>query len=101
MAARLEHSAMCQNRTVNADNVVALADHDAPPIILQITLQLDPERTVIPAAIQSAVDFARLENESPPLAQADDSLHSLRIGLVTHEVNRVTADYADDTDEKV
>src|ERR1039457_2666690 len=100
MATRFQHGAMCQNRTVHPNDVVALAHHHAPPVLLEIIFQLDPKRTVIPATVHSAVDFARLENESAPLAQADDFLHPLRISLVAHDHRRATANYADDTDEE-
>ena len=75
---------MHQNRAVHADDVIALVHHDAPPIVLQITLQFDPERAVIPGAVQSAVNFARLENEAAPLAQADDLLHALGVSRRAH-----------------
>src|SRR5207244_3461734 len=80
--------------------VVALAHHHAPPIILQVALQLDPEWTVIPGAVETTVDFARLENESPPLTQADDLFHPLWVSLVGHKEEWATADYADGTDEE-
>ena len=91
---------MGQDRAVHPHDVVAFADHDAPPIILHVPLQLHPKRPVIPATIQSAIDFARLENESPPLTQADDL--SIRCGSVFSliRMKRATADYADDTDEE-
>jgi hypothetical protein len=75
---------MGQNGTIHADYVIPFSDHDAPPVVLQVALQLDSERTVVPTAIQPAVDLARLKDESSPLAQADDSFHPLRICFFAH-----------------
>ncbi len=72
---------MRQDGAVESDDVVPFAHHHAPPVVLQVPLQFRAERTKIPHAVKSAVDFCRLENEPPPLAKADDSLHSLRICL--------------------
>src|SRR5205814_6927264 len=80
VTARFPNRAVHQDRAVHADDVVAFVGHDAPPIIFQITLQLDAERSVIPETIQPAVDFARLKNETAPLAQADDLFHPCRAG---------------------
>src|SRR5205085_10915384 len=87
VSARLPDRATHQDRAIHADDVLPLAHHNAPPIILHVPLQLDAERPVIPAAVKSAVDFARLENESPPLAQANDLLHPLRVW--THKLSAV------------
>src|SRR6266403_1661228 len=63
-----EDSRMSQDRAIHTDDIVALVHHHTPPIVFQIALQFDAERTVIPAAVQAAVDFARLENETAPFA---------------------------------
>ena len=52
---------MRQDRAVHPDDVVALMHHDAPPVVLQVALQFDAERSVIPGAVKSAVDFAGLK----------------------------------------
>src|SRR5205085_8791587 len=70
-------------------NVVAFADHDSPPIIFHVPLQLHAEWSIIPAAVQAAVDFARLENESAPLAQADDLFHPARTGTRRRRAVRI------------
>ncbi len=75
--ARFPYRPVHQNRAIHSDDVVALVDHDAPPVILDIALQLDPERPVIPQPIETAVDFARLKNEAAPFAQANDFFHAL------------------------
>src|SRR5436190_20531861 len=59
-------------------------DHHTPPIILQVPLQFDANWPIMPCAVQPAVDFARLENETAPLAQADDLLHPFRVARFVH-----------------
>src|SRR5436309_15011211 len=49
--------------------------HHVPPIILEVAFQFDAKRSVIPGAVEAAVNFARLENESAPLTQAGDLFH--------------------------
>src|SRR6266487_1531209 len=66
VTARLPNGAIHQNRSIHADDVVALVHHHSPPIIFQVALQLHAKRAVIPAAVQAAVNFARLENKATP-----------------------------------
>src|SRR5262249_61906317 len=51
-----------------------------PPERLQVVLELDPERPVVPEAVDAAVDLARLPDEAAPRAERDDRVH-LRDGL--------------------
>ena len=44
--------------------IVMLGNHVGPPAILDVSFQLNPERTVIPASVHSAVDLAGLEYET-------------------------------------
>src|SRR5207237_10284364 len=85
--------------------------HHSPPVVLQVALQFDAERSVIPQAVQSAVNFARLENEAAPLAQADDLFHACRAvalrrralgirGRAQYFGTELTADYADVADNE-
>ena len=55
--------------------IVVAGDHVAPPRFLDVALQLDAQRAVIPKAVQAAVDFARLKDEAPPFAQRDKFFH--------------------------
>ena len=57
---------------VEPDDVLAFLDHRPPPSALDVVLQLDPERTVIPDGIDAAIDLARWEDEATPLRQGDD-----------------------------
>ena len=85
MAGRLENRRMREDRTVHADHVIALMHHDAPPVVLQVALQFNAKRSVIPSAIESAVDFAGLENKTAPFTQADDFFHALGVGRRAHD----------------
>ncbi len=67
VAARLPNGAIHQDRAVHADHVITLVHHHVPPKILEVALQFDAKRSVIPEAIEAAVNFARLENEAAPL----------------------------------
>src|SRR5205823_7845899 len=79
-----EHCRMRENRTVETHDVVALVHHCAPPVIFQVALQLDPERAVIPRAVEPAVNFARLKDEPAALAQAHNLFHALGVGRRAH-----------------
>ena len=63
----LENRRMREDRAVHPDHVIALMHHDAPPVVLQVAFQFDPEGSVIPGAVESAVDFAGLKDEAAPL----------------------------------
>jgi hypothetical protein len=60
---------------VLADHVVAQLHDRAPPGLLDVVLELDPERTVVVARADPAVDLARLEGEAAALGQVDDHVH--------------------------
>ena len=64
-----------EDRAVDADDVVARLHHVAPPGVLDVALELDAERAVVPAARQAAVDLARLEDEAAPLGEVHDLFH--------------------------
>ncbi len=57
---------------VEADDVLAPGDHGLPPLALDVLLELDTERTVVPGGLGAAVDVTARENEATALAQADD-----------------------------
>ena len=68
------------DRGVEADDVVAPGDHRAPPLLLDVLLQLDPERAVVPGRPRPAVDLTRGEDEPAPLAQADHLFETVGVG---------------------
>ena len=51
----------------------------APPGVLDVPLQLDAERAVVPEAVEAAVDLARREDEPPALAERDQLVHVHRV----------------------
>jgi hypothetical protein len=65
---RLPHARMHEDRRVEPLDVVPRADHRRPPAVLEIFLQLDAERPVIPHGARAPVNFGALEDEAAPLA---------------------------------
>ena len=59
---------------IEAHDVVAQLDHRPPPGPLDVVLELDAERSVIPHRVDPAVDLAAREDETAPLRQRDDGL---------------------------
>ena len=64
-----------RRRTWQRGQVVMAGDHVAPPGFLDVALQLDAERAVIPEAVEAAVDFARRKDEAAAFAQRDEFFH--------------------------
>jgi len=60
------------DRGIDADDVVALLNVDPPPGVLQVPLQLDPKRPVVPETAEAAINLAAGENEAAPLAQGNE-----------------------------
>src|SRR5438045_6859221 len=75
---------MHENRGVEPLDVVALSDHRAPPSVLQIALELDAERAVIPDGSGAAVDLRGLKHEAAPLAERHELFHHVRIFCCGH-----------------
>ncbi len=100
VAARLPDARIHQHGRVEADHrerargvrrgerLVVVRDHVVPPRLLDVALELDAERPVVPAAVEAAVDLARREDESAPLAERHELVHG------NHRVLRVVADPA-------
>jgi hypothetical protein len=76
VARSLPRARVADDRAVQALDVVALAHDAAPPERLQVVLELDAERPVVPEPVDPAVDLARLEHEPTPGAERDDVLHA-------------------------
>ena len=55
--------------------VVSDVTMSLPPGFADVSLQLHPHRTVVPEAVQAAVNLARLKKKSASLAQRDQLLH--------------------------
>ena len=59
---------------VDTDHVLARRHHVAPPLTLDVLLELDTQRSVVPGGTLAAVDLAAREYEATALAQADDGV---------------------------
>ena len=68
---------MHEDRRVEADDIAAVRDHRTPPGLLDVALEFNAERTVIPATVETAVYFARLKDETPAFAKTDDGTHEI------------------------
>ena len=75
--ARLPHLWGQDHRGVQANDVVAFGHHRPPPLALDVVLQLDAERAVVPGGPQAPVDLAGRVDESPSLAQADNGVEAV------------------------
>ena len=64
-----------QNGGVQTDIVRILLDKLLPPGTLDIVLQLDTQRAVVPGVGKAAVDFTACKNEAAILAQSDNFVH--------------------------
>ena len=62
-------------RPVHRTEIVMARHHIAPPGLLDVALQLDAQRSIIPEAIDAAIDFARLKQEAATFAERDDLIH--------------------------
>ncbi len=59
---------------VEAHDVIAALDHRPPPLALDVVLQLDAERAVVPGGFGAAVDLSALIDESATLTETDDAV---------------------------
>ena len=64
-----------QDGGIQSDIIGVLLDKFLPPGALDVVLQLDTQRAVVPGVGKAAVDFAACENETAVLAQGDDFVH--------------------------
>ena len=82
VTARFPDPRMHEDRRVEALDVIARAHHRVPPAILEVLLELDAERAVVPHRPGAAVDLGGLEDEAAPLAERHELLHD--IGMRRH-----------------
>ena len=97
---------MHENRGIDSFNVLAVG-HGAPPGILHVALELDPERTVIPAGIDAAVDLHWTEKRTPGVCRGKRDRPCLSdferglLGLQQQESFRIHSSYCgDNIDQK-
>jgi hypothetical protein len=91
VARRLPGPRVRDDRRVEAFDVVALAHDLLPPERLQVVLELDAERAVVPEAVDAAVDLARLPDEAATRAERDDVVHARHHGRGIHPVGTHSA----------
>ena len=75
VSTRLPDPRVHDDRGVQTYHVVPELGHGAPPALFDVALQLSPQRTVVPEAVQAPVDLRGLEDQPPPLAQRHNLLH--------------------------
>src|SRR5688500_17859364 len=77
---------MLEDRRVERHDVVALGEHRAPPLVLDVGLQQDAVVAVVVRRPQATVDLRRGEHEAASLAERHDLVHrhAGRAGLVSH-----------------
>ena len=69
---RLPDPRVLDDRRVDRDDVVAVLEHRAPPLVLDVVLQQHAVVAVVVGRADAAVDLRRREDEAAPLAQRDD-----------------------------
>src|SRR6266852_4724315 len=78
--ARLPHLRIHNDRAIHPHHLNFLplrprrriAHHVLPPRVLDVLLQLDAERAVVPEAVDAAIDFARLKDEPAAATKGDE-----------------------------
>ncbi len=74
---RLPDARVHQDGRIQPLDVVALVDHRTPPEIFDVTLELDPQRTVVPNGTGPSVDLRGLEDVATPLGERHDLVHQI------------------------
>src|SRR5438128_1378000 len=83
MSARLPDLGVHDDGAIDADHGDLLAvgsrwrvaDHVVPPDLLDVVLELDAEGSVVPEAVEAAVDLARLKDEAAAATEGDQLFH--------------------------
>ena len=91
MAAGFPHGWMHDDGGIETDHVGTALDEFPPPHSLDLVLQLDTERAVVPTGARAAVDLAGLKNEATPLAERNERIHAHRHIASTFLGHRPTA----------
>src|SRR5207249_6185206 len=74
---RLPYLGMHQDRGVEPLDVLTLVHHGAPPALLDVLLELDAQRPVVPHGAEATVDLGRLKHEAAPLGERHQLLHDV------------------------
>ena len=70
-----------ENRAVHAEDVITLLDVLSPPVFLEVLFEFSAEWAVVPATIESAVEFCGLVDEAFALTEGDNFLHLLWVSI--------------------
>ncbi|CDZ92017.1 Predicted transcriptional regulator [Rhodococcus ruber] len=68
------HLTRQDHRRVQSDDVLAAGDHVAPPLLLDVLLELHAERPVVPGRPRTAVDLTAGIDQAPALGQVGDGI---------------------------
>ena len=66
------------DRGVQAHDIIASGDHRPPPLPLDVLLQLDAQRPVVPRRAGATIDLAGGVNQAAALGQVDDGIDDRR-----------------------
>ena len=92
VTAGLPDGGVHDDRGVESDHIIAVAGHRAPPSIAEVALEFRTQRAVVPKTTDPSVNLGGLENEPPPLAEADDLFHAgVRCGCFGHGMGKLQA----------
>src|SRR4051812_42868923 len=72
------------DRAVERHDVVALLDHRAPPLVLDVRLEQYAVVPVVVRRAEPAVDLGRPEQEAASLAERDDLVHRHGVAGFAH-----------------
>src|SRR5699024_7144089 len=81
VARGLPHALGEDDRGVQAHHVAAGGHEGAPPLPLDVLLELDAEGTVVPGGAGASVDLTGLEHEAALLGESDDVVQRAGGGL--------------------
>src|SRR5437899_3322007 len=76
---RLPHARVLEDRRVDRHDVIALREHRAPPLALDVPLQQHAIVAKVVRRADATVDLRGRKHEAAPLAQRDDLLHRRRV----------------------
>src|SRR6058998_2050185 len=70
----------CMRIAASNPSMSSRSNHRAPPALLDVLLELDPERAVVPHRAETAIDLRRLKDEAASLGQRHELIHDVVSG---------------------
>ena len=77
VARRLPHLGRHEDGRVEPDDIVAELHHVAPPRVLNVSLELDTDRPVVPRRAQATVDLGRRKDQPSAFGEVDDGVQGI------------------------